>query len=78
MSIIAYARATEENLVLFASFINDEAQFRPKKKTSEKILCYYLVEKLFNKLVGTFVNMVAVINRVKYNDKEPAIIIASG
>ena len=36
------------------------------------------MEKLFNKLVGTFVNMVAVINRVKYNDREPAIIIASG
>lgn len=77
MSIIAYARTTEENLVLFASFVNDEAQFRPKK-TSEKILCYYLVEKLFNKLVGTFVNMVVVINRVKYNDRAPAIIIASG
>ena len=28
--------------------------------------------------MGTFVNMVAVINRVKYNDREPAIIIASG
>ena len=62
--------------MLFASFVNDEAQFRPKK-TSEKI-CYYLVEKLFNKLVGTFVNMVVVINRVKYNDRAPAIIIASG
>ena len=77
MSIIAYARTTEENLVLFASFVNDEAQFRPKK-TSEKILCYYLVEKLFNKLVGTFVNMVVVIDRVKYNDRAPAIIIAPG
>ena len=36
------------------------------------------MEKLFNKLVGTFVNMVVVINRMKYNDRAPAIIIASG
>lgn len=31
LSIITYASVTGKTLVLFAYFVNDEAQFRPKK-----------------------------------------------